>query len=74
MKKYLFAFIIISGCSGKPETPSGIVNHEYTIVVIDSCEYVIVEFGKHTRAWSYSITHKGNCHKCKNTNPTETNK
>lgn len=61
-------FLIIAGCIGcerEIEKP----NIEYSIRIIDGCEYIQVENSyKTANNYNYTLTHKGNCknpiHKC----------
>lgn len=48
------------------ETPEGERQQRngYSIIVIDSCEYIEVSSGIGGSAGYYSITHKGNCKFC----------
>jgi len=64
----LCLFFLLSGCNDGGETNDGItiptenVNNSYSVVVIDSCQYVV--FSRHEgvhNAHSSGITHKGNC-------------
>lgn len=60
------ALLLLTRC----ETPAG--NREdkdgYSIVVIDSCEYIEVSYAIGTQGGYYSLTHKGNCKYCKSRN------
>jgi hypothetical protein len=72
MKTYLILIVVLIttmiyyGC----QTPGGEREDKdgYSIVVIDSCEYIEVSYLVGAQSGYYSLTHKGNCtnriHKC----------
>lgn len=58
----LLVAVIFCGC----ESPSGqrYKQDGYSIVEIDSCEYIEVSSMTGTTSGYYSLTHKGNCKFC----------
>lgn len=71
MKKFILLLTIISTVScDKQSNSSNKIGNDYTIRIIDGCEYIECEYGyRGTQSYSYTLTHKGNCknanHKCK---------
>ncbi len=64
----LMACFVCVGCNDGRETNNGItiptenVNNSYSVVVIDSCQYVVFSRQEGVyNAHSSGITHKGNC-------------
>lgn len=58
----LLVAVIFCGC----ETPTGQREDKdgYSIIVIDSCEYIEMSFCPGCNNGYYSLTHKGNCKFC----------
>lgn len=56
---------MFASCSIAPNATERTSEAGYDVIVIDSCEYIEVDFCKMCVTGYYSLTHKGNCKYCK---------
>lgn len=63
---FLTLIVLIVSCTPQPRTTNlPVIDGEYHLIVIDSCEYVMFENGQpNNYNYGLSITHKGNCKYC----------
>jgi hypothetical protein len=62
IKLLIIACSILIGCKGASRVPATTMTYEidnYTIVVIDSCEYIMTSIGGYSTGTL--LVHKGNC-------------
>ena len=62
-----FCALLISSCNSPVSQHVTHTDDNYTIKVIDSCEYIECDYGIFDQR-VYSLTHKGNCKFCKERN------
>ena len=61
MKKIILlalATLMMVGCRSSVEEDTKDCEENYHIIILDSCEY-------YSNSFRYDMTHKGNCHFCK---------
>lgn len=56
----ILMFTLIYGSIGLSSKPNKLIENDYEMIVIDSCEYIV--FRKNNRGY---MAHKGNCKYCK---------